>query len=631
MNGRLFLAALLLGWIVAPKPGFGQVNSGGPDAYGYTWLNSDAPNGPVFQWIDLPNRAGAVQYTGLQDENAIGPINLGFDFQYYWRLQNQITIGSNGWLSFDFAPNIGWCFQSMPTAQGTVNNVLASLMTDLQFSSAYATLPNPGELWFWTNQLDSCVISYENVPFWKDDLSGNQPPDWAGQNSFQVILDASDSSITYQYLHLDSALFVNYAACPRDLIIGFEDPSGDIGEEIVRESVPEDSFAIRIIPPTQDTFELRDAYPVWSVQPGSKARISLIGLPLDFETRVGNLGNADLQSGTVVSTRLFDPQFSLLGLTTDTLGPVPPGAATPVTGTFTNGMSVPGSHYLRTSIQSPGDLNVLNNNLFCELVAVSDTGDQISISYAGSGTPPLDLAFPAGIGTVGAGIFMDYPFHDYMIESVDVFIKGDGSQSTPLPVGFRVDVFAADSGGPGNLLGSRLISAAGATEDAWNRVEFDPPIPADTSAVYIAWLQGGNGIGIGVETESPISRQSYEIINGQWTPFRRNNTEELAIAVNLKRELMSTRTRQATGFYAFEVGPNPGQGDLHFRWKQRRADDIEIQIYDMAGRQLFRTALGRKGPGIHHAELQTQLPKGAYQVILSNGKTRKMKKWIVTD
>ena len=64
-----------------------------------------------------------------------------------------------------------------------------------------------------------------------------------------------------------------------------------------------------------------------------------------------------------------------------------------------------------------------------------------------------------------------------------LFIKGDGSQSTPLPVGFRVDVFAADSGGPGNLLGSRLISAAGATEDAWNRVEFDPPIPADTSAV----------------------------------------------------------------------------------------------------------------------------------------------------
>ena len=75
---------------------------------------------------------------------------------------------------------------------------------------------------------------------------------------------------------------------------------------------------------------------------------------------------------------------------------------------------------------------------------------------------------------------MDYPFHEISIQSVEVYIEGDGDTTTPMPVGFRIDLYEADSAGPGNLLASRLVFSAKVEEEKWNRVEFDPPVPVDS-------------------------------------------------------------------------------------------------------------------------------------------------------
>ena len=48
--------------------------SGGPDQYGYTWLDSNHPNGPTHSWVDIANPQSGIQVFGLGDDNVVGPV-----------------------------------------------------------------------------------------------------------------------------------------------------------------------------------------------------------------------------------------------------------------------------------------------------------------------------------------------------------------------------------------------------------------------------------------------------------------------------------------------------------------------------------------------------------------------------
>ncbi len=79
----------------------------GPDAYGYLALdNLDAHlNAPVYAWVELdPAFGGAGQDVGLTDfgyeQDDTRTVDLPFTFTYYGRPYEQISICSNGWVSF---------------------------------------------------------------------------------------------------------------------------------------------------------------------------------------------------------------------------------------------------------------------------------------------------------------------------------------------------------------------------------------------------------------------------------------------------------------------------------------------------------------------------------------------------
>jgi hypothetical protein len=56
------------------------LGAGGPDSFGYVWIDSDEDGGPTYSWIDIAATGTAVSTTTLGDDGKVGPFNIGFPF-----------------------------------------------------------------------------------------------------------------------------------------------------------------------------------------------------------------------------------------------------------------------------------------------------------------------------------------------------------------------------------------------------------------------------------------------------------------------------------------------------------------------------------------------------------------------
>src|SRR6185503_15961054 len=76
----------------------GALGSGGPDAFGYRWADSDDPLGPAFAWVDIAGVGTPIPFTG--DDQNQGPFPLPFPFTFYGTTYNSFRACTNGWISF---------------------------------------------------------------------------------------------------------------------------------------------------------------------------------------------------------------------------------------------------------------------------------------------------------------------------------------------------------------------------------------------------------------------------------------------------------------------------------------------------------------------------------------------------
>ncbi|MBK7632097.1 MAG: S8 family serine peptidase [Ignavibacteriales bacterium] len=79
---------------------------GGPDLFGYKWIDSNEPNGPQYVWDDI-STTGTLATTWVatgtfdpKDEGYAGPFPLGFNFKYYGVNKTEVYVSSNGLLTF---------------------------------------------------------------------------------------------------------------------------------------------------------------------------------------------------------------------------------------------------------------------------------------------------------------------------------------------------------------------------------------------------------------------------------------------------------------------------------------------------------------------------------------------------
>lgn len=191
--------------------------SGGPDSYGYTWIDSDEPSGPAYIWNDIA--ATGTELTawtstgtfGAKDEGFSGPVALPFTFKYYGENQNAVYVSSNGMILFTAPTSNNFTNANIPTSAAP-NGIIAPFWDDLDGT-------NGGQVY--TKQEGSkFIIQYNNWPRYSTTGSAL---------TFQVVLH-QNGKIVFYYKTMTSTT-LNSAT------VGIENPAGSVGLPVAYNAV----------------------------------------------------------------------------------------------------------------------------------------------------------------------------------------------------------------------------------------------------------------------------------------------------------------------------------------------------------------------------------------------------------
>jgi len=176
------------------------------DSFGYYWRDSESPQGPEYNWVDITQTGEPIDFPGFPGYSNSGPIDLGFDFSFYGNTYSSICVCSEGWASF--TDGVTRTSQNKPIPTSTVpNNLLAAFWENLN--------PTDEDVFFYTNQSDTAVISWIEVP---DILN-------RGLFTFQILL-IGDHTVIYQYKSMGPEGPLS------DATVGIENATGTVGLEV---------------------------------------------------------------------------------------------------------------------------------------------------------------------------------------------------------------------------------------------------------------------------------------------------------------------------------------------------------------------------------------------------------------
>ncbi len=193
-------------------------SSAGPDAYGYSWSDSD--DGLVqYDWTDITAIGTGLSFS---DDSVSTAIDLGFTFNFYGVEYSQVYISSNGFLSFE---NIGsgCCSgQPLPSADN-YRNLIAWAWKDLH--------PKNGSVHYFTDGNDF-VVQFTDY----GEFSGT------GTVTAQVII-SSYGGIKLQYNNFSNDFNVS------NVSIGIENQDSTIGLQVAfNTGYLKDALAVNISP-----------------------------------------------------------------------------------------------------------------------------------------------------------------------------------------------------------------------------------------------------------------------------------------------------------------------------------------------------------------------------------------------
>lgn len=190
----------------AVGPGPSARGDGGPDAFGYRWVDSDAPSGPLFEWAEVAD-VGRRLFGSADDSTT--RIALPFPFEFYGVAYDSVSVCTNGWISFT-SRDPSLVNTDLPDASpGVPRALIAPFWTDLDLRAVRGA----GRVY---SHFDGTRFIVE----WKDAVHFSG----AGPYTFQAILWPG-GAIDFQYLSL--------GALTNSATIGLQDAEGAVGLRVV--------------------------------------------------------------------------------------------------------------------------------------------------------------------------------------------------------------------------------------------------------------------------------------------------------------------------------------------------------------------------------------------------------------
>jgi hypothetical protein len=532
------------------------LGGGGPDAYGYQYLDSDttAPGAPTYNWVSI--QGVGTQVTGLSDDNYAGPFPIGFDFPYYWYSVDEVIVGSNGYISFgDKAANAS-PFDPVPGPQRP-NNQLAPLNSDIDPSAS-------GSVWYWSNGADSFIVEYDSIPFWST----------GGNNTFQILLTKSDSSILFQYKEQSGAPYNGWGA--ENNQTGIENVSGQIGLNYLSGATPagnviHDSLAVRFFPPESTSLQIHDVGVRNAMNDRNGGVFAINNESLSFWAVVKNFGN---QSEAEYQTyfKVQRQNGAVLFADSTTAGASDPGQAESLALASTWTPSTNGVYVIKVYTKMTGDLVPVNDTATIELRVVTLPG---MLAYDG-GTAGNSMSWT---GPGGFGNRFIPPVYPCSISAIRQHMTGTAT----------VDVLMAiyDDDGPGGAPGTILFADTVAVLAAnWYSVTLPTRVVITDGAFFVGSVsEATSNPSYGMDSVPPLSYQGWENTGG-WGPSRDAPARDVCANATVTGPVGISEWLQPTPAPVparIDVNPNPFGGTTTIRLLNPTGLETALEIYDATG------------------------------------------------
>ncbi len=490
--------------------------SGGPDLYGYTWKNSNDSSSiaPVYHWLDIDTMSNVQVVNGLSDDNSAGWFSLGWDFRYYWGDFDKVKIGSNGWISFDNTANIAHGFPDIPTAGGVAgDNYLAPYLSDLMHDGP----GNNAVVKYWTNYKDSFLVSYINVPYW---IQNN--PGYFGDNSFQLLLNGTDTTITFNYKR--TGMFPANTGF-NDLIVGIENIIGNMGFELYQDIVPDSSFSIKFYYPDTVTYEVTDYSILYNQNNQNGAIVKKTGDTILLSSVVKNTGNQDVTNNVTLTMRVLNPAGLVVYQENAIISPLDVNDSLLINYPIPFIANTAGTHTIESSFSLAADQNPGNNLLQTELVVVDPYSSVITVGY-GNGAATGSLQWAGGFA--GAGIYIEPPYYPFLLTGLEYEIAFATDTN-----GFYAIVYDDDgvNGSAGTALVDTFIAGNTITINTYRQIILPQPVIISSGAIYVTWMMEGSVGSIALSSNPPISNRTYEILSLAWSEYRERSVNDFKINI----------------------------------------------------------------------------------------------------
>jgi hypothetical protein len=546
------------------------LGGGGPDAYGYKYLDSDTtcPGAPTYTWVSI--KGVGTEITTLGDDNTAGPFPLGFDFPYYWYKVTSCIVGSNGYITFGDKRANASPFKPVPS-DTPPNNQLAALLSDLDCSAGGSP---QGSVWYWSNGDDSFIVEYDSIKFWST----------GGNNTFQIILTKADSSIRFQYKEQSGAPFNGWA--PSSNQTGIENVSGAIGLNYLSGTLPpgnmyHTNLAVRFFPPESTSLQIHDAGVRNAMNDRNGGLFTVKDRPLSLWAMVQNFGNQSEAAYKTYFKILRQNNSPVFNDSMTTLASTP-GQTESLALASTWRPSTNGTYIIKVFTKMTGDMVPVNDTATIELRVVTIPA---TLTYDG-GTPGSSMSWN---GPGGFGNRFVPPVYPCSISAIREYMTSTGAASVLLAV--------YDDDGPGESPGTiKFADTVTVTAANWYSVSLPAPVIIDSGAFFVGGTSEiSSDPSFGMDSIPPLSYQGWEY-TGVWSPSRDGVVRDVCANATISGpvgvfEWISPTPAPVPA--RIDVSPNPFGGATSIRLLNPTGRETALEIYDATGSVVRTLSLSR--------------------------------------